>query len=251
VFAAHGLPSCLHTDRGSHYFYTPEAVGPIDKDRLTQVGRALEHLGVEHIPAYSPQARGRSKRMFATLQDRLIKELAKAGIGEIDAAPAFIRDVYLPAHNARFARPAALAEKTFVAADPALLADAPAAGLRHGGRAGAQSAPHALHHAGRVSLSRSLAVLAQARRGNARPWSGRRHCRRRAVEHSRVVTSDLAGDVACFRLWQALPPMDMRCNYLLSRLLVDPLAEPDVWPASILVGKLDACGLQSSPNRPA
>jgi hypothetical protein len=62
--------------------------------------------------------------MFGTLQDRLIKELAKAGIGDIDAANAFIRDVYLPAHNARFARPAALAEEAFVAADPALLAEA-------------------------------------------------------------------------------------------------------------------------------
>jgi len=124
VFTAHGLPSSLYTDRGSHYFHTPEADGAVDKDRLTQVGRALKHLGVEHIPAYSPQARGRSERMFATLQDRLIKELAKAGIGEIDAANAFIRDVYLPAHNARFARPAALAEKAFVVADPALLAEA-------------------------------------------------------------------------------------------------------------------------------
>jgi hypothetical protein len=62
--------------------------------------------------------------MFGTLQDRLIKELAKAGIGDIDAANAFIRDVYLPAHNARFAKPAALAEKAFVTADPALLAEA-------------------------------------------------------------------------------------------------------------------------------
>src|SRR5436190_16666225 len=67
VFTAHGLPSSLYTDRGSHYFYTPEADGPVDKDRLTQVGRALKHLGVEHIPAYSPEARGRSERMFATL----------------------------------------------------------------------------------------------------------------------------------------------------------------------------------------
>ena len=96
----------------------------MDKDRLTQVGRALKRLGVEHIAAYSPQARGRSERMFATLQDRLIKELAKAGIREIDAANAWIRDVYLPAHNARFATPAALAqENASVAADPALLAE--------------------------------------------------------------------------------------------------------------------------------
>jgi Helix-turn-helix domain len=123
VFAVHGLPSSLYTDRGSHYFYTPQADGAVDKARLTQVGRALKHLGVEHIPAYSPEARGRSERMFGTLQDRLIKELAKAGIGDIAAANAWIRDVYLPAHNARFAKPAALADNAFVAADPALLAE--------------------------------------------------------------------------------------------------------------------------------
>jgi hypothetical protein len=76
----------------------------VDKDRLTQVGRALAQLGVEHIPAYSPQARGRSERAFRTLQDRLPKELALAGIGnDVEAANHFIREVYLPAHNARFA----------------------------------------------------------------------------------------------------------------------------------------------------
>ena len=123
VFTAHGLPSSLYTDRGSHYFHTPQADGPVDKDRLTQVGRALKHLGVEHIPAYSPEARGRSERMFGTLQDRMIKELAKAGIREPDAANAWIRDVYLPAHNARFTKPAALEENAFVAADPVLLAE--------------------------------------------------------------------------------------------------------------------------------
>jgi transposase len=123
VFTAHGLPSSLYTDRGSHYFYTPKADGPVDKDRLTQVGRALKHLGIEHIAAYSPEARGRSERMFGTLQDRLIKELAKAGIREVDAANAWIRDIYLPEQNARFAKPAAFEENAFVAADPALLAE--------------------------------------------------------------------------------------------------------------------------------
>jgi transposase len=123
VFTSKGLPSSLYTDRGSHYFHTPQADGPVDKNRLTQVGRALKQLGIEHIPAYSPEARGRSERLFGTLQDRLIKELAKAGIADIAAANAFIRDSYLPAHNARFAKPAALAETAFVAADPALLAE--------------------------------------------------------------------------------------------------------------------------------
>ena len=59
VFGRHGLPLSLYTDRGSHYFHTPEAGGTVDRTSLTQVGRALDHLGVEHIAATSPQARGR------------------------------------------------------------------------------------------------------------------------------------------------------------------------------------------------
>src|SRR3954451_11490961 len=103
VFGRHGLPLSLYTDRGSHYFHTPEAGGAVDRTRLTQVGRALAHLGVEHIAAYSPQARGRSERVFQTLQDRLTKELALAGITTVAAADRFLRDVYIPAHNTRFA----------------------------------------------------------------------------------------------------------------------------------------------------
>lgn len=121
VFTAKGLPGSLYTDRGSHYFYTPKADGPVDKERLTQAGRALKHLGIEHIPAYSPEARGRSERMFGTLQDRLAKELNLAGIGDVESANRFIREVYLPAHNARFAKPPALPESAFVAAEPTLL----------------------------------------------------------------------------------------------------------------------------------
>ena len=86
VFMARGLPSSLYTDRGSHYFFTPKAGERVDKAQLTQVGRALAHLGIEHIPAYSPQARGRSERMFGTLQGRLPQELSLAGIRDIDEA---------------------------------------------------------------------------------------------------------------------------------------------------------------------
>jgi ribosomal protein S16 len=102
AFCEHSLPMSLYTDRGAHYFHTTKA-GEIDRKQPTQVGRALEQLGVEHIGAYSPQARGRSERAFATLQDRLVKELALAGITSSDKANAFIREVYLPAHNQRFA----------------------------------------------------------------------------------------------------------------------------------------------------
>ena len=93
----------MSSDRGSHYFHTPKAGDKVDKDRLTQVGRALAQLGIKHIAAYSPQARGRSERAFGTLQDRLPKELRLAGITTIEAANRFIAELYLPAHNARFA----------------------------------------------------------------------------------------------------------------------------------------------------
>ena len=102
VFSQHGLPMSLYTDRGGHYFHASKA-GEIDRDHLTQVGRALEQLGVEHIAAYSPQARGRSERAFGTLQDRLVKELRLVGITTIEDANVFIRNVYVPAYNARFA----------------------------------------------------------------------------------------------------------------------------------------------------
>ena len=90
MIETHGLFCSLYTDRAPHYFHTPEAGG--------KVGRALAQLGIEHIAAYSPAARGRSERMFATLQDRQPKDLALAGI-----ANRFIAEHYLPRHNARFA----------------------------------------------------------------------------------------------------------------------------------------------------
>ena len=114
VIAEHGLFCSLYADRGSHYWHTPAAGGKVDKDNPTQVGRALAQLGIELIPAYSPQARGRSERMFATLQDRLPKELALAGITTMAEANRFLAEVYLPRHNARFARPPEDAGSAFV-----------------------------------------------------------------------------------------------------------------------------------------
>src|SRR5579862_5018792 len=125
VFTARGLPSSLYTDRGSHYFFTPKAGEAVDKEQLTQVGRALAHLGIEHIAAYSPQARGRSERMFGTLQGRLPQELTLAGIEDIEEANRYIREIYLPLHNAQFAHPPQIAEESaFVAvSEPASLTD--------------------------------------------------------------------------------------------------------------------------------
>ena len=106
VIGERGLFCSLYADRASHYWYTPDAGGKVDKDNPTQVGRALHRLGIELIPAYSPEARGRSERMFGTLQKRLPQELRLAGISAIEEANRFLKEVYLPLHNARFATPA-------------------------------------------------------------------------------------------------------------------------------------------------
>jgi hypothetical protein len=103
VVGEHGLFCALYTDRGSHYFDTPKAGGRVSRTALTQVGRALQQLGIEHIAAYSPEARGRSERLFRTLQDRLPKELRLAGIGTIEAANAWLAGHYKAEHNCRFA----------------------------------------------------------------------------------------------------------------------------------------------------
>jgi transposase len=103
VIARHGLFCSLYTDRGSHYFQTPKAGEAVSKTLLTQVGRALKQLGIEHIAAYSPEARGRSERAFRTLQDRLPKELALAGISTVEAANRWLAETYIPQHNAAFA----------------------------------------------------------------------------------------------------------------------------------------------------
>jgi transposase len=99
-----GIPMALYTDRAHWAFHTPKAKGPVDKDRLTQVGRALARLGIEHIPAYSPQARGRSERLNRTFQDRLVNELRVAGIATLEAANQYLADTFVPQHNATFAR---------------------------------------------------------------------------------------------------------------------------------------------------
>ena len=115
VIAEHGLFCELYVDRAGHYFHTPEAGTGVDKDNPTQVGRALAQLGIELIPGYSPQARGRSERMFGTLQKRLPQELRLAGITSMAAANRFLKEVFLPAHNARFAVTAQETGSAFVA----------------------------------------------------------------------------------------------------------------------------------------
>lgn len=103
VIEQYGVFASLYTDRGSHYWHTPEAGGKVDKHQLTQVGRAMRQLGIEMIPAYSPEARGRSERAFRTHQERLVKELAMAGITDMLQANEYLTRLYLPAYNTEFA----------------------------------------------------------------------------------------------------------------------------------------------------
>jgi hypothetical protein len=114
VIEQRGLFASLYTDRGSHYWHTPEAGGKVDKENLTQFGRAMARLGIEMIPAYSPEARGRSERMFRTHQGRLPQELAAAGIAEMAAANRYLEEVYRPAFNAEFMQPALEEGSAFV-----------------------------------------------------------------------------------------------------------------------------------------
>jgi len=106
----------LYSDRASHFFGTPKAGGPVDRDRLTQVGRALKELGIQMIPAYSPQARGRGERRFGTWQGRLPQELRLAGITTRQEANRFLREHYLAEMNRKFALPAGQAGHAFVPA---------------------------------------------------------------------------------------------------------------------------------------
>jgi transposase len=115
VIGEHGLFCALYTDRGSHYFYTPKAGEKVSRAQQTQVGRALSHLGIEHIAAYSPQARGRSERVFGTLQSRLPKDLRLAGISTVEAANAWLKAHYIAEHNTAFAITAEQQGTAFVA----------------------------------------------------------------------------------------------------------------------------------------
>jgi hypothetical protein len=96
----------LYSDRGAHFWYTPKSGGKVDRERPTQVGRALKELGMQMIPAYSPQARGRSERSFSTWQGRLPQELRLHGIQTLQAANAFLSEHYVAEFNRKFTFPA-------------------------------------------------------------------------------------------------------------------------------------------------
>ncbi len=114
VIEQQGLFCALYTDRGSHFFHTLRAGGPVDKTRLTQIGRALAQLGIEHIPSYSPEARGRMERFFGTWQGRLPQELRKARITTIEEANGYIAQRFLPWYNRTLTVPPAEPGSAFV-----------------------------------------------------------------------------------------------------------------------------------------
>jgi hypothetical protein len=115
IIREHGIPESFYTDRAGWAFETPKAGAKVSRTLLTQVGEALKRLGVEHIPSYSPQGRGRSERMNRTLQDRLVNELRAAGITTVEAANLYLRERYIPAHNAELSCEPADPTSAFVA----------------------------------------------------------------------------------------------------------------------------------------
>jgi len=99
-----GIFCSLYTDRASHFFLTEKAGEEVSKDKLTQIGRALQEMGIQHIPSYSPQARGRQERLNETLQGRIPQELRLRGIKTLKEANKYLKTEYLKEHNRRFAR---------------------------------------------------------------------------------------------------------------------------------------------------
>src|SRR6202795_80409 len=102
VIERKGVFCALYSDRGSHFWLTPKVGGKVDYHRRTQVGRALHELGVQMIPAYSPEARGRSERNFSTWQGRLPQELRLRQLRTLEAANRFLREDYITEFNRRF-----------------------------------------------------------------------------------------------------------------------------------------------------
>jgi len=114
VLTTWGLPGALYTDRAHWAAHTPVAGGAVDRTKLSQVGRALAQLGIEHILGYSPQARGRTERMNGTLPRRLVNELRVECITTVAAANRYLRERFLPDFNAEFGRAPAEPAPAFV-----------------------------------------------------------------------------------------------------------------------------------------
>ena len=104
----HGRPLAFYTDKAALFANTPKskdgAIPRVGEMPPTQIGRALQELGIEWIPAHSPQAKGRVERSFGTDQDRLVKGLRIAGAATLEQANAYLESEYMPEWEARFTR---------------------------------------------------------------------------------------------------------------------------------------------------
>jgi transposase len=188
VVEQHGIFCALYSDRGSHFWLTPKEGEIVDRQRLTQVGRAMRDLGIAMIPAYSPQARGRSERNFGTWQGRLPQELRLRGITTVPEANRFLREHYIAELNRKFSIPAAHPESAFVPATGNSLERI--FSLQHEargqpGRHGAHRQPYAANrkepmaqHAGQMSRA-GLRTLGWHVECVLRAAPGRPLCRRR------------------------------------------------------------------------
>jgi len=114
VIEQQGIFCALYSDRASHFFVTPREGGKVDDTQVTQLGRALQELGIKMIPAYSPQARERMERSYRTWQGRLPQELRLRRITTVEEANRFLRQQYRAAFNGRFAVAAAGKGSAFV-----------------------------------------------------------------------------------------------------------------------------------------
>jgi hypothetical protein len=106
IVRKHGIPGEIYLDRSTKYFPEEEAALAArerGEEALTQFGRAMKEMGIRMVKARSPQAKGRIERLFGTLQDRLVKELALEGIKTREKANAYLRREFVPRFNARFA----------------------------------------------------------------------------------------------------------------------------------------------------
>lgn len=121
VVTKHGVPRTVYSDGHTIFFSPKKDKLTIEEDlagkqvALTQLGRALDQLGVCHLRAYSPQAKGRVERLWETLQSRLVVELRVAGISTVEEANLFLPG-FIERFNKRFAVAAADPEPAYMPA---------------------------------------------------------------------------------------------------------------------------------------
>lgn len=105
----YGRPEAFYTDKASLFVTSPKKNDPEEREPRppTQIGRALQQLGITWIGAHSPQAKGRIERFFDTAQDRLVRGMRKAGVCTLEQANRYLEEIFLPMWNRRFLHTAA------------------------------------------------------------------------------------------------------------------------------------------------